>query len=215
MVPQDSLRVAHDSLKVSVIFLWHQWLYYDGSLWQSHGSPWLSYGSPWLSSGIGDILMVPINLTHQFWGMDDRGTFHVEIKSNPGYFQTGEQIKGGRFLANVSTGKHRSANKSSSAQRDISIQIVSFFDMWNLSIRGYLLSLFQILLISDLVAHRESRNAPQPIFSRLSANPEIFRPSCTMQIIFRSTRRWNVNLLFSPISMVRRKSNPEEKISGP
>ena len=82
MVPHDSLMVAHDSLKISVILLMHQLL---------------------------------LGLIRIFWGMYNWGTFHALIKSNPGYFRTGEQIKGGRFLAKISTGNYRSANESSSA----------------------------------------------------------------------------------------------------
>ena len=65
------------------------WLSHS-SPWLSHCSSWLSFGSPWLSQGICDILMVPFQLTHQFWGMDDWGTFHVEIRG---------KVKSGIFSA--------------------------------------------------------------------------------------------------------------------
>ena len=54
------------------------------------------------------------------------GTSHAAIQSNPGYFQTGEQIKGGQFLAKISTGKHRSANESSSAALQINSTTVFY-----------------------------------------------------------------------------------------
>ena len=59
-----------------------------------------------------------------FGGNKYWGTSHTGMLSNPGYFQIGEQIKGGRFLAKLSAGNHRSANKSSSADSSAEKSVV-------------------------------------------------------------------------------------------